>query len=226
MARHSKRHRANTSKVDRIRKYALADALVLLKSLATAKFDESVELSINLGIDPRQSDQQVRGSISLPKGIGREVRVVVFAEGEQAERAQQAGADMVGSNDLAEKIQGGWLDFDVALATPDMMRVVGRLGRVLGPQGKMPSPKSGTVTPDVATAVEEFKAGKVEFRNDSGASIHVVVGKLSFSEADLAENITSFLASLARMKPAASKGTFMQKIVLSSTMGPGLQITV
>ena len=190
MAAHSKRYRENRSKVDKTRKYSLTEALEMLMDFKHAKFDESVELSINLGIDPRQSDQQIRGSLSLPHGIGKEVRVIVFAEGEAAEQAAEAGADEVGSTELAEKIQGGWLDFDVALATPDMMRVVGRLGRVLGPQGKMPSPKSGTVTPDIATAVREFKAGKIEFRNDSGGCLHIVVGKLSFTNEQLQENIT------------------------------------
>jgi len=225
MAKRSKRHTENRAAVDSSRKYSLQEAIKLLKAMKKAKFDEAVEIAVKLSIDPKQSDQQIRSSVSLPKGIGRNVRILVFAEGEQAEKARAAGADFVGSNDLAEKIQGGWLDFDIALTTPDMMRVVGRLGRILGPQGKMPSPKSGTVTQDIATAVEEFKAGKVEVRSDSGGNVHVPVGRLSFPEDDLTENVEAFLASLRRLKPATAKGNFMQRIVLCSTMGPGISIS-
>jgi large subunit ribosomal protein L1 len=226
MAGHSRRYRENRSKIDRLQRYGLDEALALLRSFRAAKFDESVELSVKLGIDPRQSDQQVRSSVSLPNGTGREVRVLVFAEGESAEAATAAGADYVGSADLAEKIQGGWMDFDIALATPDMMRVVGRLGRILGPQGKMPSPKSGTVTPDVGSAVREFKAGRIEVRNDDGANVHAIVGRMSFTDAALKENVESYVASLQRLKPAAAKGLFIQKMVLSTTMGPGIPISL
>lgn len=226
MAVHSRRYRANRDKVDRLKKYPLPEALEILKGLTSAKFDETVELSVKLGIDPRQSDQQVRGSIALPNGTGRSVKVLVFAEGEAAEAAKAAGADFVGSNDLADKIQGGWLDFDIALATPDMMRVVGRLGRVLGPQGKMPSPKSGTVTPNVGPAVKEFKAGRIEVRSDDGGNVHSGVGRLSFTVAALVENVEAYLHALQRMKPSTSRGIFIQKVVVSSTMGPGINILV
>jgi large subunit ribosomal protein L1 len=226
MSGRSRRYLEHRTKVDRQRRYPLDEALKLMKSLADAKFDESVELSVRLGIDPRQSDQQVRSSISLPNGTGREVRVLVFAEGEAADEARQAGADFVGSQDLAERIQGGWLDFDIALASPDMMRVVGRLGRILGPQGKMPSPKSGTVTPQVADAVREFKAGRIEVRSDEGGNVHALVGRCSFADEALAENIRAYMSALLRLKPASAKGIFIQKVVLSSTMGPGIHVSL
>jgi large subunit ribosomal protein L1 len=191
-----------------------------------AKFDETVEVGMKLGIDPKQADQLVRGSISLPHGLGTSKKVIVFAEGARAEEARAAGALEVGGAELAKKIEGGWLDFDVAVASPDMMKVVGRLGRVLGPQGKMPSPKSGTVTEDIATAVKEFKAGRVEYRNDTEGNIHLPVGKKSFAEKTLAENIEALLAHIGRAKPASSKGVFIQKAVVSLTMSPGVPLAV
>lgn len=220
----SKRYREASSKVDRNKHYEAQDAIQLLKDLPGAKFDESVEVVIRLGIDPRKSDQLVRGAVSLPKGLGRDVKVVVFAEGDKADAAKAAGADEVGSAELAEKIQGGWLDFDVVITSPDMMKHVGKLGKVLGPQGKMPSPKSGTVTPDVAKAVTEFKAGKVEFRTDAGGNVHAPVGKRSFSTEDLLANLQAFLNHVDSMRPAAVKGAFMRRISLSTTMGPGLRL--
>ena len=185
---------------------------------------QSVEVSTNLGIDPKQSDQNVRGSVALPHGIGKTVRVAVFAQGENAEKATAAGADIVGGDDLAQKIKGGFMDFDVALATPDMMGVVGPLGRVLGPRGLMPSPRSGTVTTDIAAGVREFKAGKIEFRNDKGGNVAAAVGKLSFDEGQLAENIQAFLNHLRTVKPAASKGTYIRSVTISATMSPGIRV--
>lgn len=222
---HSKRYREAAAQVDRSRTYKPTDALTLIKEIPGAKFDESVEVAIQLGIDPRKSDQLVRGAVSLPKGLGKTVRIVVFAEGDKAEAAAAAGADEVGSAELAEKISGGWTDFDVVIASPDMMKHVGKLGRVLGPQGKMPSPKSGTVTPDVANAVEEFKAGKVEFRTDAGGNVHAPVGKRSFPVEDLEANLLAFLKHVSSMRPPAVKGSFMRKISISTTMGPGAWIS-
>jgi len=224
MAKHSKRYMAAAERIDRSQTYAATEAISILKELPGAKFDESVDVVVRLGIDPRKSDQLVRGAVSLPKGLGKDVRVVVFAEGDKADAAKEAGADEVGSADLADKIAGGWLDFDVVIASPDMMRHVGKLGRVLGPQGKMPSPKSGTVTPDVATAVTEFKAGKVEFRTDPGGNVHAPLGKCSFPVADLEANLSAFLDHLGAMRPAAVKGTFLRRISISTTMGPGANI--
>lgn len=225
MANHSKRYLQAAAKVDPNKVYSPQDAIKLLKSLPGAKFDESVDVAIHLGIDPKKSDQLVRGAVSLPKGLGKKIVIAVFAEGEKAEAARAAGADHVGSADLADKINGGWTDFDVVVASPDMMKHVGRLGKVLGPQGKMPSPKSGTVTPDVAQAVREFKAGKVEFRTDAGGNVHAPVGKRSFAAEDLLANLTAFLDHLGGMRPAAVKGTYMRKISVSTTMGPGAFIT-
>ncbi len=224
MTKTSKRFRAAVERVDRTRLYEPKEALDLLKSLPAPKFDETVDVVVRLGIDPRKTDQLVRGAVSLPKGLGKSVTVVVFAEGDKADAAREAGADEVGSADLAEKIQGGWMDFDVVIASPDMMKHVGKLGKVLGPQGKMPSPKSGTVTPDVAAAVTEFKAGKVEFRTDAGANVHAPVGKRSFATEDLLENLEAFLGHVSSMRPAAVKGTFLRKISVSTTMGPGVSI--
>jgi large subunit ribosomal protein L1 len=212
--------------LDRQKAYALDEAVSLLKSFKSAKFDETVELSLELGIDPKQSDQQVRGSVSLPNGIGKNVRVVVFAEGEKAEQARAAGADHVGTTDLAQRVEGGWADFDVALATPEVMKIVGKLGRFLGPKGLMPSPKSGTVRPDIGQAVREFKAGKVEVRNDSGGNIHAPVGKVSFSKEALLQNIQEVLDYITRSKPPSSKGRYIKSAVLSSTMGPGIKLSV
>ena len=225
MVKRSKRYSNASARVDRSKLYEPAEAIALLKELPGTKFDESVEVCVKLGIDPKKSDQLVRGAVSLPKGLGRSVKVVVFAEGDKAAAATEAGADEVGSSDLADKIQGGWMDFDVVIASPDMMKHVGKLGKVLGPQGKMPSPKSGTVTPDVAKAVGEFKAGKVEFRTDAGGNVHAPVGKRSFSVDDLAENLGAFLKHLTSLRPAAVKGVFLRKISVSTTMGPGAWIS-
>jgi len=225
MRKRSKRYEAAQSKVDRSRLYQPSEAIGLLKGLPAAKFDETVDVVVRLGIDPKKTDQLVRGAVSLPKGLGKSVRVIVFAEGEKAEAARAAGADEVGSGDLAERIQGGWMDFDVVIASPDMMKHVGKLGKVLGPQGKMPSPKSGTVSPDVAKAVTEFKAGKVEFRTDAGGNVHAPLGKRSFAAEDLEANLTAFLRHLSGLRPAAVKGEFLRKISLSTSMGPGAWIS-
>lgn len=224
MPHHSKRFKALSDKVKTVNPIPLPDAVKQLKSFNTTKFNQTVEVSTHLGIDPRQSDQNVRGSVSLPHGIGKSVRVAVFAQGENAEKALAAGADIVGGDDLAAKIKGGTIDFEVALATPDMMGIVGPLGRVLGPRGLMPSPRSGTVTTDISSAVKEFKAGKIEFRNDKGGNVAAPVGKLSFSEDQLAENIAWFLSHLRGLKPAAAKGTFIRSITISATMSPGIRV--
>jgi large subunit ribosomal protein L1 len=221
---HSKRYRALRGKVKAVDPIPLAEAIKQLKQFGTTKFNQTVEVSTNLGIDPRQSDQNVRGSVGLPHGIGKAVRVAVFAQGENAEKARAAGADIVGGDDLAQQIKGGTMDFDVALATPDMMGVVGPLGRVLGPRGLMPSPRAGTVTADIANAVREFKAGKIEFRNDKGGNVAAAVGKLSFSEEQLLENITTFLNHLRTVKPVAAKGTYIRSITISATMSPGIRV--
>jgi large subunit ribosomal protein L1 len=223
MAFHSKRFRALREKVkpDPI---PLAEAVRQLKQFGTTKFNQTVEVSTNLGIDPRQSDQNVRGSVALPHGIGKSVRVAVFAQGDNAEKARAAGADIVGGDDLAQKVKGGFMDFDVALATPDMMGVVGPLGRVLGPRGLMPSPRSGTVTTDITSAVKEFKAGKIEFRNDKGGNVAAPVGKIGFTEQQLVENIQTFLNHLRSVKPAAAKGTYIRTITISATMSPGIRV--
>lgn len=222
----SRRFKATKEKVDRMRQYEPLDAFRLLKELANAKFDETVEICVRLGINPKKTDQLVRGAVSLPHGIGKTVRVIAFAEGEKADEARAAGAIEVGAADLAAKIEGGWLDFDVAIASPDMMKHVGRLGRVLGPQGKMPSPKAGTVTPNVAQAVQEFAAGKVEFRTDSGANVHAPLGKRSFSAEQLADNAKAFVDHIRTLKPSQAKGTFVTKVTVSSTMGPGIRLSV
>lgn len=224
MVKQSKRYRAAAEGVDRTRTYGITEAIELLKGLPAPKFDETVDVVVRLSIDPRKSDQLVRGAVSLPKGLGKSVKVVVFAEGDKAEAAVAAGADEVGSADLAAKIEGGWMDFDVCIASPDMMRYVGKLGKVLGPQGKMPSPKSGTVTPNVADAVSEFKAGKVEFRTDSGGNVHAGLGKRSFPVEDLEANLRAFLDHLNGMRPPVVKGDFFKKISISTSMGPGAWI--
>jgi large subunit ribosomal protein L1 len=224
MAKQSKRVQEAQAGVDRSKVYEVTEALNLIKNLPAAKFDETVDIVVRLGIDPRKSDQLVRGAVSLPKGLGKTVKVIVFAEGEKADAARAAGADEVGSGDLADKIAGGWMDFDVCIASPDMMRHVGKLGKVLGPQGKMPSPKSGTVTPNVAQAVEEFKAGKVEFRTDAGGNVHAGLGKRSFPVEDLEENLNAFLHHLNGMRPPVVKGQFLRKISISTSMGPGAWI--
>jgi large subunit ribosomal protein L1 len=222
--KNSKRYRALAELVPKAQPVPLADAIRALKQFGTTKFIQSVEVSTNLGIDPRQSDQNVRGSVALPHGIGKTVRVAVFAQGENAEKARAAGADIVGGDDLAQQIKGGTMDFDVALATPDMMGVVGPLGRVLGPRGLMPSPRSGTVTTDISSAVKEFKAGKIEFRNDKGGNVAASVGKLNFSEQQLVENIQTFLGHLRGLKPAAAKGQYIRSITVSATMSPGIRV--
>ncbi len=208
------------------RDHSLEEAIELLKKAPPLRFDETVELAVKLGIDARQSDQRVRGSFTLPHGTGKAPRVVVFAEGSNAKEAEEAGADHVGAAELAEKVKGGWLEFDVALATPDMMRIISQLGRVLGPRGLMPSPKSETVREDIADAVKEFKAGRVEFRNDKGGNVHVPVGKLSFATQSLVENVQASLEHLLTLKPAAAKGRYIQKVVVSTTMGLGLRISL
>jgi large subunit ribosomal protein L1 len=209
---------------DRDQLFSPVEALDLVKGLGTAKFDESIELSIRLGVDPRKADQIVRGTVALPSGTGKDVRVAVFANGEAAEAARAAGADHVGSDDLAAEVEGGMLDFDVAIATPDLMPLVGKLGRVLGPRGLMPNPKTGTVTPDVGKAVEEFKGGKVEYRTDRYGNVHVPIGKVSFDIDALRANFTAVLDEVQRAKPASAKGRYIKKISLSPTMGPSVRI--
>jgi large subunit ribosomal protein L1 len=221
-----KRYVESNKPVEKSKEYELKEAVSVLKTFKKAKFDETVDIVMKLGVDPKHADQIVRGSFSLPKGIGREVRVVVFASGDKIELAQKAGAVEAGGDDLLKKVEGGWLDFDVAISTPDMMGKVGKLGRVLGPQGKMPSPKSGTVTNDVETAVKEFKEGKIEYRTDAGGNVHVPVGKTSFPEEDLVENIRSFIKHIVSNKPPAAKGTFVQKIFISSSMSPGVRVAL
>ena len=226
MAKKSKRYLESVKLVDPKKKYELKDAVTLVKTFKPAKFDESVEVAMKLGIDPKQSDQLIRGAISLPKGIGKSLKVIAFASGDKAVIAKKAGADEVGAEDLVKKVEGGWTDFDVAIATSDMMRLVGRLGRVLGPQGKMPSPKSGTVTDDIETAVKEFKAGKIEYRTDAGGNVHAIVGKVSFSHKDLEDNINTFVKQIISSRPASAKGIFVENVSLSSTMGPGIMLLV
>jgi len=226
MAGKGKRIRKAYEGVDRNASYALEDAVKLVKSGAAAKFDETIEIAMNLGVDPRHADQTVRGMVSLPNGTGKSVKVAVFARAAKAEEAQAAGADIVGAEDLAEQIQGGKFDFDRVVATPDMMAVVGRLGKILGPRGLMPNPKLGTVTPDVAGAVKAAKAGQVEFRAEKAGIIHAGVGKASFGEGQLVENIRAFVAAINRAKPSGAKGTYIRRVSLSSTMGPGVKIEV
>lgn len=226
MAKRGKRYLESTKLVDSGKKYEMKEAVKLLKSFKPAKFDESVEISMKLGIDPKQSDQLVRGSVSLPKGIGKNLKVIVFAGGEKADIAKKSGADEVGAEELVKKVEGGWTDFDVAIATSDMMRLVGKLGRVLGPQGKMPSPKSGTVTDDVEKAVKEFKAGKIEYRTDAGGNVHALIGRISFSSEDLEENINTFIKHINGSRPSSSKGIFLENISLSTTMSPGIKLQV
>ena len=226
MAKKGKKYIEACKKIERDKRYELAEAIDLVKGSACAKFDETTEVAIRLGVDPRKSDQMVRGTVMLPHGTGKSVRVVVFAKGEKELEAKDAGADFVGADDLVEKIQGGWLDFDKAVATPDMMGLVGRVAKVLGPRGMMPNPKVGTVTLNVKETVGELKKGKVEFRTDKGSNLHVPVGKVSFDSEKLQENIMSLVDTVKRMKPAASKGQYMRNMVLSSTMGPGVKIDI
>jgi len=212
--------------VDRMKQYVLDEAVSLVKNNAAAKFDETVEISVNLGVDPRHADQMVRGMVTLPNGTGRNVRVAVFAKGDNVDLAKEAGADIVGAEDLAEKVQNGEIDFDRCVATPDMMSVVGKLGKVLGPRGLMPNPKLGTVTKDVAEAVRAAKGGQVEFRVEKAGVIHAGIGKASFSEQALSENVTAFIDAINKAKPSGAKGSYMKKVALSSTMGPGVKIDI
>jgi large subunit ribosomal protein L1 len=224
MANVSKRISALRAKVDRNKVYAVSEALSLVKETATAKFDESVDAVINLGIDARKSDQLVRGALVLPNGTGKTKRVAVFAQGAAAEAAKAAGADVVGFDDLAEQVKGGFLDFDIAIATPDAMRVVGALGQVLGPRGLMPNPKVGTVTPDVATAVKNAKAGQVQYRTDKGGIVHCTIGRASFTVEALQANLAALVDALNKAKPASSKGVYLKKVAVSSTMGAGVRV--
>ncbi|MBA4143588.1 MAG: 50S ribosomal protein L1 [Nitrosospira sp.] len=224
MARVSKRFKAITGKVDRNKSYPLPDALKIIKETATAKFDESVDVAVNLGIDAKKSDQAVRGSVVLPAGIGKSVRVAVFAQGDKAKEALAAGADVVGFEDLAEQIKSGNIDFDVAIASPDAMRVVGQLGQILGPRGLMPNPKVGTVTPDVASAVKNAKAGQVQYRADKGGIVQCTIGRASFAEDALTQNLLALLDALNKSKPTASKGIYLRKVSVSSTMGIGIRV--
>jgi len=224
MAALSKRKKAAREKIDSTKVYIVEEALSLVKELATAKFPESIDVSVNLGVDPRKSDQVVRGSTVLPNGTGKTVRVAVFAQGENADKATAAGADIVGFEDLAETVKSGELNFDVAIATPDAMRVVGQLGQILGPRGLMPNPKVGTVTADVETAVKNAKAGQVRYRTDKAGIIHCPIGRADFEVPALRENLEALLSDLKKAKPAASKGQFVKKLTVSSTMGPGLSV--
>jgi len=221
---HGKRYRQAFGQIDREKLYTPVEAVRMLKEMETAKFDEAVEVHFRLGLNVRHAEQQLRGTLMLPHGTGREVRIAVFAEGEKAKEAADAGADVVGSADLATRIEGGFDEFDVAIATPDQMSVVGKLGRILGPRGLMPNPKTGTVTMDVAKAVKESKAGKLEYRTDRGANVHVVIGKKSFEERQLVENYAALMEEIVRAKPAAAKGRYIRTITLTSTMGPGLHV--
>ena len=224
MAKLSKRMRALKSKVDRAKVYAIDEALTLIKEAATAKFNESVDAAIMLGVDPRKSDQVVRGSVVMPNGLGKSVRVAVFAQGANAEAAKAAGADIVGFEDLAAEVKAGKLDFDVIIATPDAMRVVGQLGQILGPRGLMPNPKVGTVTPNVAEAIKNAKAGQVQYRTDKAGIIHASIGRASFESSALKENLAALLEALNKAKPASSKGVYMKRVAVSSTMGIGVRV--
>jgi large subunit ribosomal protein L1 len=224
MAHHGKTYLDARQRFDREREYSPAEAIALVKELGRVKFNESVEVHVRTGLNVRHADEQLRGTIALPNGIGRDVRVAVFAQGDKAREAQEAGADVVGAEDLAERIQNGFDDFDVAIATPDLMPVVGRLGRILGPAGKMPNPKVGTVTTDVARAVEESKAGKVEYRTDRNAIVHLVIGKREFDDRHLLENYAAVMEELIRAKPSAAKGRYIRSVTVASTMGPGVKV--
>ncbi len=224
MAASGKRFSAAAEKVERNKQYSLFEALDLAKSASSVNFDETVEIAIRLGVDPRKSDQMIRGSVVLPQGLGKNVRILVFAKGEKEMEARDSGADHVGGEDMAEKIQGGWLEFDSVLATPDMMSVVGKLGKTLGPRGLMPNPKSGSVSFDVARMVRDAKAGKVDFRVDKAGIIHAVVGKASFEASSLVENAGALLDSIQRMRPASAKGAYIRSVSVSTTMGPGIKV--
>jgi len=224
MAKHGKAYVEAKSKVDREHEYEPAEAVKLLKEVQSAKFDESVEVHIRTGLNVRHADEQLRGTIALPHGLGKDVKIAVFAQGDKAREAEEAGADVVGADDLAKKIEDGFDDFDVAIATPDMMPVVGRLGRILGPSGKMPNPKVGTVTMDVRKAVEESKSGKIEYRTDRTAIVHINIGKTSFDERRLLENYAAVIDEMIRAKPSAAKGRYLRSITITSTMGPGIKV--
>ncbi len=224
MAKRGKRYQEAAKAVENGKLYSPAEAIELVKKMATAKFDETVEVALKLGVDPRHADQQVRGTVVLPHGTGKSVRVVVFAKGEHAREAEAAGADIVGAEELVEKVSNGFLDFDVSVATPDMMGMVGRLGRILGPRGLMPNPKAGTVTFEVGRAVQELKAGKIEYRVDRAAGIHVAIGKVSFDDGALMQNFKTLMDAVIKARPAAAKGQYLRKVAISSTMGPGIRL--
>ena len=221
---HSKRYNNNFEKINREKEYSLEEAAELLTSFSSPKFDESIEVAINLGVDPKHADQIVRGTVSLPNGIGKDIKVLVFAKDNLAEEAKKAGADFVGSDDMVEKVKGGWTGMDVVVATPDMMAEVGKLGKILGPRGLMPNPKTGTVTMDIAKAVTEVKAGKIEFRVEKNGIIHNSIGKVSFSKGKIVENARVFIEAILKAKPQAAKGIYMKKVTITSTMGPGIKL--
>jgi len=221
---HSKRYNSNFEKINRDKEYSLEEAVELLSSFSHPKFDESVELAINLGVDPKHADQIVRGTVTLPNGIGKDIKVLVFARDDLAEEAKNAGADFVGANDMVEKVKGGWTDIDVVVAAPDMMAEVGKLGKILGPRGLMPNPKIGTVTKDIAKAVTEVKAGKIEFRVEKNGIIHNSIGKISFPNEKIVENAKVFINAILKAKPQAAKGLYMKKITMTSAMGPGIKL--
>jgi len=224
MSGKGKSYRARLEKVDRDRRYTLEEGLRLVRETARVKFDETVELAVRLGVDPRQADQNIRGTVLLPHGMGKTVKVLAFAKGEKEREAQEAGAEFIGSDDLVKKIREGWLEFDKAVATPDMMGAVARIGKILGPRGLMPNPKAGTVTQEIGKAVRELKAGKLEFRVDKAGIVHIPIGKVSFPEEQLVENARAILASLVRAKPASAKGNYIRGVALSATMGPGIKV--
>jgi len=226
MAKRGKKYLQSCEKFDRSKSYSLNEAIAFLKEAATAKFEETAEVAIRLGIDPRKADQMVRGTVLLPHGLGKEVKVLVFAKGEKEQEAREAGADSVGGEDLVEKIKGGWLEFDKVVATPDMMSIVGKIGKILGPRGLMPNPKVGTVTFELKSTVDELKKGKVEFRSDKGGNLHVPVGKTSFDPQKMFENILALIETVKKMKPSSSKGVYLKNIVLSSSMGPGIKVDI
>lgn len=221
-----KKWKSAREKIDKNKEYTLSESINILRSGSYAKFDESLDIAVNLGVDPRKSDQTVRSVVVLPHGTGKNVRVLVFAQGDKAKEAQEAGADFIGGEDLAEKIQGGWMDFDAVVATPDMMKVVGKLGKVLGPHGLMPNPKVGTVTMDISKAVKDLKMGRVEFRVEKGGILHAAIGKMSFDPEKLKENVTAFIEAVLKAKPTTSKGQYVKKVTLSSTMGQGIRLSV
>lgn len=224
MGQKSKRAREMSKLVDSTKVYSVSEAIEILKKSPPVKFEQSVEVSLRLGVDPRKSDQNVRGTVALPNGTGKSLRILVFAKGDKAQEAQQAGADYVGHQELVDKVAGGWTDFDAVVATPDMMRDVGKLGKVLGPRGLMPTPKAGTVTTDVATAIRELKGGKIEFKSDRHGVVNSLVGKLNFSVESLLQNIRTFVAAVVRSKPSTAKGQYLKSVSLSSTMGPGMKV--